>query len=772
MSQFDRSSQNALTTDSGMRKRIVKDKIAQYLVTLGGNGVIFTIVLIFFYLLYVVIPMFSGASVERIGQYSFLGNNIEQHSSDSVNLTAPKGAKTLYLAVEEQNEIAVRMLSDGEILFFDTSNGRIVLTQHLVLPKKVSITSFAESSENQATVAFGLSNGKVLVVKHKYILSFPNNRRIITPVLEYPLGLEPITINGVTTPIQKLAFQIDEEGASLATLSADGKLRLSSFIKEESLMSDDDSFEQQTQLIKSLSSSTETIAYLLIDQDRQEFYIVNTADEISYYNISNIDNVVFIQKISLSSGSVKLTNINFLSGGISLLVGYSDGSIAQWFVVKSKENKLRLTRIRDFDLENKSISVIASEHNRKGFVVADTQGNLGVYHSTAHRTILKQKFSERKINKIAVSPRADGILVEDSNRQLSFWHIDNEHPELSWSSIWGKVWYESYDEPKYIWQSSAATNDFEPKFSLIPISFGTIKAAFYAMMMAIPLAIMGAIFTAYFMSSQMRRYVKPSIEIMEALPTVILGFLAGLWLAPFIESNLPGVFSLLFLMPIGVLVAAFAWTRVPDSLRHKVPDGWEAAILLPVIVLISYVVISLSPIMETVFFNGDMRSWLGDEWGIDFDQRNSIVVGLAMGFAVIPTIFSIAEDSIFAVPKYLTHGSLALGATPWQTLVRVVLLTASPGIFSAIMIGFGRAVGETMIVLMATGNTPVMDFSIFQGMRTLSANIAVEMPEAEVASTHYRVLFLAALVLFVFTFFFNTIAEVVRQRLRKRYSSL
>jgi phosphate transport system permease protein len=104
--------------------------------------------------------------------------------------------------------------------------------------------------------------------------------------------------------------------------------------------------------------------------------------------------------------------------------------------------------------------------------------------------------------------------------------------------------------------------------------------------------------------------------------------------------------------------------------------------------------------------------------------------------------------------------------------VRVVLLTASPGIFSGIMMGVGRAVGETMIVLMATGNTPVMDMSIFQGMRTLSANIAVEMPESEVGSTHYRVLFLAALVLFIFTFVFNTGAEIIRQRLRDKYSRL
>jgi phosphate transport system permease protein len=166
-----------------------------------------------------------------------------------------------------------------------------------------------------------------------------------------------------------------------------------------------------------------------------------------------------------------------------------------------------------------------------------------------------------------------------------------------------------------------------------------------------------------------------------------------------------------------------------------------------------------------------MPQYLNDI-GLDFDQRNSLVVGLVMGFAVIPTIFSITEDAIFGVPKHLTVGSLALGATPWQTMTRVVILTASPGIFSAVMIGLGRAVGETMIVLMATGNTPIMDFNIFEGFRALSANIVVEMPESEVDSSHYRVLFLAALVLFMATFVLNTVAEMVRQSLRKRYSSL
>jgi phosphate transport system permease protein len=308
--------------------------------------------------------------------------------------------------------------------------------------------------------------------------------------------------------------------------------------------------------------------------------------------------------------------------------------------------------------------------------------------------------------------------------------------------------------------------------SLVPLVFGTLKASFYAMLVAIPLSLFGAIYTGYFMTPRVRQYVKPGIEIMGALPTVILGFLAGLWLAPFVEMHLAGIFALLMIVPLGVMVFAFFWQKLPESTRHLIPEGWDAVVLIPVILFSAWFAFAVSPAIEAICFNGDLRTWMNSEFGIGYDQRNTLVVGLAMGFAVIPMIFSIAEDAIFSVPKHLTTGSLALGATTWQTMTKVVLLTASPGIFSAIMIGFGRAVGETMIVLMATGNTPVMDLSIFQGLRTLSANIAVEMPESEVNSTHYRVLFLAALVLFMFTFIVNTLAEMIRQNLRQKYSSL
>jgi phosphate transport system permease protein len=238
------------------------------------------------------------------------------------------------------------------------------------------------------------------------------------------------------------------------------------------------------------------------------------------------------------------------------------------------------------------------------------------------------------------------------------------------------------------------------------------------------------------------------------------------------EENLADLFLMFLVIPPGLMLFAWLWHKMQLSSRLNVPEGWEPMLLAPALIGLTLLAMAIADPVQAVFFNNDLREWLTSEMGISYDQRNAMVVGCAMGFAVIPTIFSIAEDAVFGVPKSLSQGSLALGATPWQTMVFVVLPTASPGIFSALMIGLGRAVGETMIVLMATGNTPVMDWNLFEGMRTLAANIAVEMPESEVNSSHYRILFLAGLVLFMFTFIVNTVAELIRQRLREKYQSL
>ncbi len=259
---------------------------------------------------------------------------------------------------------------------------------------------------------------------------------------------------------------------------------------------------------------------------------------------------------------------------------------------------------------------------------------------------------------------------------------------------------------------------------------------------------------------------------MAALPSVVIGFIAGLWLASRVEAHLVPALLLILFLPLAGTSGVLFWDRLPYGLRRRLKPGMEVLLILPLLVLGGGLAFQVGPFVETGVFGNDLRHWLSTVLGLVYDQRNSVVVGLAMGFAVIPIIFTISEDAFSSVPQHLTAASLALGASRWQTAVRVVLPTASPGIFSAVMVGFGRAVGETMIVLMATGNTPLLDWSPFNGMRTLSANIAVEVPEAPHGGTLYRVLFLSACVLFLMTFVVNTVAELVRQRLRDKYKAI
>ncbi|WP_422717924.1 ABC transporter permease subunit [Franzmannia pantelleriensis] len=350
--------------------------------------------------------------------------------------------------------------------------------------------------------------------------------------------------------------------------------------------------------------------------------------------------------------------------------------------------------------------------------------------------------------------------------------IDAEHAEVSWRSLWLPQHYEGHAVPQQRWQTSVSDSQDEPRYGLAPLAWGTLKAAAYALLVAIPLALGAAVHTACFMSAGLRARIKPTLELMEALPGVVLGFIAGLVLAPWVERHLPGVLALLLVLPLGMLAGGSLWTRLSPRLRQRLPLSWAGLWLIPWLALLAALALWLSPSLERWWFDGDMRTWLEIQLGLDYASRNAMIVGLAMGLAVMPTIYALAEDALSGVPKSLAEGAAAMGATRWQALWKVVLPAASPGVFAALMIGAGRAVGETMIVLMATGNTAVMTASPFDGLRSLSANIAIELPEAALGGTHYRLLFLSALLLFVFTFSVNTLAEVVRGRLRRRYQRL
>ncbi len=736
------------------KRRHAVDLFAKYGVAVGGVSVIAALGLIFVYLMYEVWPIFKSADVELRASYTVPGD--------------PETA-TLHTAMERHQELGVRFDDRGEATFFEPRTGTIRNQWQLPIPVGAEVTSFAVAEVRTRVVGYGLNNGQAIVAKHEYLETFPDNRRHLEPGLEFPLGEEPLTIDPQGRPITALAVQEGSAGLSLVAATDDGRLLYIQYRASVSFMTGEVDVRETRHDLPALPAGR--ITALLIDSRMANLFVGDDRGTLSYYDVRQPAQARLMETQQVTAAGAEISAIAFLLGTVSLAVGGSDGSVAQWFLVRDEQNIYHLRFVRGFESHVAPVTAIAAEHQRKGFMTGDAQGHVMIHFPTSHRTLVRERIADSPIVDLAMAPRHNGAFVVDGGNRLHFLEAENQHPQVSWSSLWGKVWYEGRSEDTYVWQASSATDEFEPKFSLVPLTVGTIKAAFFAMLFAMPLAIMGAIYTAYFMTPRMRGFVKPTIEVMEALPTVILGFLAGLWLAPYVERNLPVVFAILVLIPLSMLLVAYIWHRLPKSFTARIPPGWEAALLIPVILLIGWFCVAMTPFMQLWFFNGDMRQWLTDV-GINYDQRNALVVGIAMGFAVIPTIFSIAEDAIYSVPKHLTQGSLALGATPWQTVMGVVLLTASPGIFSAVMIGFGRAVGETMIVLMATGNSPVVNFNIFEGMRTLSANIAVEMPETAVGGTHFRILFLAALVLFALTFVVNTAAEIVRQRLRRKYASL
>ncbi len=736
--------------------RALKNKLAGWGIATGGLSVIGAVLLIFFYLLYEVAPMFVSASIEPVNSYPVpalvMNGDVQE-----------KASQTIMLAMEEQSEVALRVQKSGAMTFFKVSDGAILLNESL--PLSGAITAFDVNTQASGLMIFSNKQGEALLVKHSYKVTYPADVRLITPHLVYPYGKTPLELGFGESTIQDITLRDGEEAMVIAGVNSEGELQVNRYLKEIDFLSDEVVLEKETVNLPSIAGIInqveidQTMRWLFVLADQRLLHVVNLEDE------------TLTQTITLDAVGT-ISSMAFLLGENSLLIGNTQGQVSQWFMARQDE-QWRLNMARSFVLENKSaVQAIVSEQRRKGFYVAGEDGHVAVYHSTAHRSLIDEKLVDGDISMLSVSPRAKDILIETKQGIIYHFKVDNEHPEISWNSMWDQVWYEGYEKPEYIWQSSSSSNDFEPKYSLVPLAFGTLKGAFYAMLLAAPLAIAGAIYTAYFMAPALRRKVKPIIELMEALPTVILGFLAGLALAPFLENNLLGIFAVLIVLPIAMLAFGFSWANLPAKIRHLVPEGWDVVLLIPVIILAGWFAIDISPSIEVFFFNGSMVDWLNNDLGVSFSQRNALIVGLAMGFAVIPTIFSIAEDAIFSVPKSLSYGSLALGATPWQTMVKVVLPTASPGIFSALMIGMGRAVGETMIVLMATGNTPITDVNIFEGMRTLAANIAVEVPESEVGSTHYRILFLTGFVLFLFTFIFNTAAETVRQRLRTKYGQL
>lgn len=720
------------------RSRVWRDRLATAVVRAGGVGIIASILAILVFIVAEVLPMLGGADVQLARVDRLPGAPAEAMIADELG--------THVVALDADGRVRVVRVADGALI----SERRITDGPPLAAAQVPPGTNLLTGAT---------ADGRVLLVPVRWDAHFEGQQRVVTPALGdvVTLALDP-----AGAPVRVYAAGLGDSGAAAAAQLGDGTLVLVRQSRQENQFTGEITESQD----RFTAAGAGHLTNLVFDRQLRNLFGADTAGNLLWWPLS----ATGIGAAQAVPAGPAVTALSLLLGGRSLVVGQADGGVSVWFVAPHKDGSSRLTRIREFPRHEAPISAIAPSQRDKGFLATDTQGGLGLYYSTSTRTLWTGR-APFAASAMAFGPRGNAAYLAGDG-QLAAFSVDNPHPEVSLEALFGRVWYEGYPKPEFVWQSSSGSDDFEPKLSLTPLLFGTLKGTFYSLLIAIPLAVFGAMYLSQFMHPRLKIVVKPAVEIMAALPSVVLGFLAGLWLAPRVQRLFPALLVMMVAFPIVSMIAGLLWNALPRRWRGQIPAGSEIVLFVVLLAVGLWGSVAVSPAVERLLFGGNFQSWLLDVTGLAYDQRNAIIVGLAMGFAVIPIIFAIAEDAFSNVPRDLVSGSLALGANRWQTVTRIVLPTASPGIFSAIMVGFGRAVGETMIVLMATGNTPILDWSPFNGFRTLSANIAVEVPEAPVNGTLFRVLFLAALLLFVVTFVVNTAAELVRQRLRRRYSQL
>jgi phosphate transport system permease protein len=850
-------------TKEARRAVLVADRVADWTITVGGILVIIAVFGILVFLVEEVMPLFQRGSLTAQTDY---------------RLNAPVD-RPAALTIDEHHSMAVLLSSDGEIRAFHAATGAPLQVKGFDFQgKRVTAVGLAQDRES---VAFGMEDGTVrfgrLQIKTQVLPAdgAPANLEALNPrdsidgsaIYSRIAGnqIRKVTLDTVLqeetrilkreAPIIALDYRLgglaERPTRAFVTISRDGEIKLNLAESKVNLLTREVTVTVTSAALPALPQGVQP-SRVLMTQKADQVFIADKSGRLFRYNTQNMNQPALAEQVNLLPAGVELSALGFLAGESSLVVGGTDGSVNIFFRLardgSPNEDGFAMVRTREFQKHQTAVRNFQPTQRDKTFLTADADGRILVRHGTAESTLLDLSSPNGGYAALAFAPRGDGILAVRPNGQATLWELSIPHPETSLHTLFGKVWYESYPEPTYTWQSSAATDDFEPKLSIIPLIFGTIKATVYSLIFAIPIALLGAIYTSEFMHHKVRAMVKPLMEMMASLPSVVLGFVAALVLAPVVETWIAAVLLAFFLFPLCLIGAAYLWQFLPSRIALRlqgIPKFFLILVAAGLGIMLAY---RLGPVFERVFFAGNFTLWVNGSLGsaepflflillpamfllasmagsrlygnqlkhklrrltpfqaallslahwimqgllaaslsfalasvlsrVGFDargtfidtyvQRNTLVVGFAMGFAVIPIIYTLAEDALNAVPEHLRAASLGCGATPWQTAVWVVLPTAVSGVFSAIMIGMGRAVGETMIVVMATGNTPIIDWNLFNGLRALSANIAVELPEAVKDGTLYRVLFLTGLILFAMTFVINTLAEIIRQRFRKR----
>lgn len=749
-------------------KRVIRhDKLMRQIIRIGGLIIIASVFGIFVFILSQALPLFYNANLKPLATFELKEPDLK------------------IIGLDEWGEIPFAVTGGGKILFLDSFAPEIPPRVKTPLGSDAQWQLYRYDSKQQRLL-FGSPNGKAVWVNLIFEPDFSTDKRTIQYELELSPSFDFQTNETESAESQEefidLALGIKNGTGQLAALTRNRHkhfLKILTLKREESLLEQGEMMAGNP-LILSDSFPTPP-QFLRIQEEGDAILVVLESGEVQYFTRSPSGWALQESFIPFAGqANPEIESLDYLLGDESIFLSQTDGTNAIFsLVLPEGENQRRWVKIKEFENLPQGASAFARSLRNRGFAL--TSGNLASLNYGTTASVRWQKRFSKPLVDIALSKKYHRLgLLEEPNR-FHLYKLEDPHPEGGWKAFFGKIWYEGGSKPEYSWQSSGGSDAFEPKLSMIPLILGTLKGTFYALLFSVPIAILAALYTSEFLDHRLKKIVKPIMEIMASLPSVILGFLAALWLAPRIETKIPSTMLVILSLPLAVFLFGILVQRLPRALKAKIEGGHEWMVLTPVVLLVIYVAWISGPWLESWAFQvpapdgpgtvGDFRLWWTQNTGQAFEQRNSLVVGLMMGFAVIPIIFTLVEESLSSVPNSLRSASLALGASRWQTAFRIVIPAATTGIFSGIIIGFGRAVGETMIVLMATGNTPIMDFNIFSGMRTLSANLAVELPEAPFQSTLYRTLFLGALILFLMTFAINSIAEFLGQRIKKKYKA-
>lgn len=763
------------TIDKVLIRRVKRrDKVARWMITLGGVVVIISVIAILLLIVSITFPLFSTPRAETRVPTALPAKLAEQ---DILAL----GVDLVELGKRAEDDSLTGYLLDrnGVFTFIDFSNNltpssannsvlKVLGREQATVPSgaKEQMLRFVERhAGSQYTLLW--SDGSVSLVSAELTPQFDElGRRIVKHSLLTKVSLPP---EGKEIPLQVLARKSESGAVTCVKLLSNNRLTVlrQTTVPGAGLLDEQETVNKQVTIEEGLPGQ---ITALAMDSSGKTLYAGTANGCLVVWEFGDDGRIVYHDVVPAFRDKRAITSLALMLGDISLAVGDERGELTTWTEIRedtldSGQSSRKLQQIHELSRHQQPVCDIIPSLRNKSLVSLGKEGTAKLDYMTSGRALLSIAADE-PMTCFGYSPRGNALIGLGKQGILRVWKIDCPHPEISWGTLFGKIHYEGYSEPAYKWQT---TGD-EPKFSLVPIIFGTLKSTFYAMLFALPLSLAGAIYVSYFTTPGFKKAIKPIVEIMAAVPSVVIGFLILLWLAPLMGKWLVALFVSFITIPAVFLIFMACWHPVRKfDWAKRIEHGYEFLALVPVLVAGAALACALAGPIESGIFHGNFKQWLFEVMQKPYDPLNALVVAFGLGFAVIPIIFSMSEDALSNIPYNLTAASLALGASRWQTLCRVILPSASPGIFAAVMIGFGRAVGETMIVFMAGGNVPLLDWSPFNGFRTLAANIAVEMPEAAVGGTLYRVLFLCAVLLFALTFLLNTLAEVVRQRLRKKY---